>query len=232
MASHVNLLSTETSEYSPSDFSGPNLSFEIHQDKTCVRRAKSWKDMVATAENDDIELVLWKRSRLSPLVVTQDVPACDIQVLVGGHEDILAGFTETFAAADWPISLHHIVQQDVQAFLESFEDKLPASQYRLRLQSLSDDGCRRFHQDCVFQRLIITYRGDGTVWRFMDDPAQQCAVEQNAIDMECVLLRGKRAGRETNILHKSPIFKNGSLSRLIMVIDSIPSDDGPTANNG
>jgi len=77
------------------------------------------------AESDDIELVLWKRSRLSPLVVTQDVPACDIQVLVGGHEDILAGFTDAFTQADWPISLHHIVQQDVQAFLESLKTNCP-----------------------------------------------------------------------------------------------------------
>ena len=118
-------------------------------------------------------------------------------------------------------------RQDVQAFLESFEHKLPASQYRLRLQALSDDGCRRFHQDQVFQRLIITYRGDGSVWRHIDK-----SMEQDALEMECVLLRGKRAGRDSNILHKSPSFRNGRPPRLIMVIDSLPSHYGSTAKNG
>ena len=56
-------------------------------------------------------------------------------------------------------SFHEIVQLDVQAYLEAIEAVVPDSQYRLKLLALSDDACRKFHQDRTFQRLIITYRG-------------------------------------------------------------------------
>jgi hypothetical protein len=143
--------------------------------------------------------------------------ASPFEIVIGEQRDILFGFNEIFETSEWPSSLSHVVEQDVKAFLDAFEAKLPGSQYRLRLHAISDDACRKFHQDRTFQRLIITYRGQGTVWRYADN-----CVETEAMEMECVLLRGKRNGLETKILHKSPIFSQGHRPRLVMVIDIMP----------
>ena len=212
MTGHVNLLSTE-----PRENSVPNV-IQTRQDTPCVRYASSWNDMVATAENDDIELVLWKRGRISPVSAIEDVTPSEFEILVGDKDDILSGFTEAFMTSNWSAVFHEIVKLDVQAYLEAIEAVVPGSQYRLKLLALSDDACRKFHQDRTFQRLIITYRGRGAVWRHEDS-----LTEHHATDMECVFLRGKRAGRDAKILHKSPSFTTGHPPRLVMVIDTLPS---------
>lgn len=123
-----------------------------------------------------------------------------------------------FETSLWPDSLREIVEQDVKQCLNAFEVNVPNSQYRVRLQAVSDDACRKFHQDRTFQRLIITYRGEGSVWRDV-----KTSTERQAAEMECVLVRGKRAGREPHIQHRSSVFETGGWPRLIMVIDVIPS---------
>jgi len=217
MTETVNLLSRNTPENS-----GLNPSFEAIKISPTIRQAMDWNDMVATVEADDVEIVLWRRSEYASLSVADTTPESEFEIIIGEQRDIHARFAEAFEASDWPASLHDIVEQDVQAFIKAFEARVAGSNYRLRLQAISDDACRRFHQDRTFQRLIITYRGLGTVWRHMDE-----ATEYDAIEMECVLLRGKRNGRDTQILHKSPIFPTGHPSRLIMVIDVMPKGFAP-----
>ena len=181
-----------------------------------LRYASSWKDMAKTAMNDEIELVLWKRAQ--PLVTIRATKAeSEFEILLGEQQDILVGFDELLNASAWPEDLQEIVEQDVKNCLNAFEAILPSSHYRLRLQAISDDACRKLHQDTTFQRLIITYRGDGTVWHDVKHNT-----DQQAIEMECVLLRGKRAEQPAQILHRSPVFSTGELPRLIMAIDVIP----------
>jgi len=213
MTGHVNLLSPNTH-----DIVVPILRIKPRKAPPNMRRATSWADMAMSAENNDIELVLWKRPALSPVHATDDVPASDFEIILGEQGDILAEFNDTYTTSDWPAALRETVKQDLDGFLDAYEARLPESQYRLRLQAVSDDACRKFHQDRVFQRLIITYRGDGTVWRHVDTP-----LEHNAVEMECVLLRGKRGGQDAKIQHKSPVFTDGNPPRLMMVIDVIPS---------
>ena len=190
--------------------------------KPSVRRAANWHDMVATATTDDVELVLWERDKHPPIIASENPSESAFEIFIGEQRDILSKFSKIFEVSEWPVSLYDIVEQDVQAFLDAFETKLEGSQYRLRLHAISDDACRRFHQDRIFQRLIITYRGQGTVWRYAANSA-----ETKAMEMECVLLRGKRSGRDPKILHKSPIFAEGHPPRLVMVIDIIPKGFRP-----
>lgn len=212
MTDAVNLLSRDISQIPAGED-----RVENSMAKPTVRHAANWHDMVATATTDDVELVLWERDKRPTIIASEDPSESAFEIIIGEQRDILSGFNETFEASEWRVSLYDIVKQDVQAFWDAFETKLPGSQYRLRLHAISDDACRKFHQDRTFQRLIITYRGQGTVWRYADNSA-----ETEAMEMECVLLRGKRNGRDTKILHKSPIFTEGHPPRLVMVIDIMP----------
>jgi len=213
MSLDVNSLEIETDE-----MSSVNRGFDPRETRPSVRRALAWTDLVETVEDDSVELVLWRRAEPSPVRATLDVPESEFNIIVGEGEDILTGVSDVFTESDWPASLRETVKKDVRSFLMASELKVPDSQYRLRLQAVSDDACRKFHQDRTFQRLILTYRGEGTVWRAADE-----ATEHNAVEMECVLLRGKRAGRNPQILHRSPKFTPGQPPRLIMVIDVMPN---------
>ena len=212
MTDAVNLLSRDIPQIPTGEDRAENSKA-----KPSVRHAANWHDMVATTKADDVELVLWERGERPSIRASENPSESAFEIVIGEQRDILSGFNEIFEASEWPASLYDIVEQDVQAFLDAFETKLPGSQYRLRLHAISDDACRKFHQDRTFQRLIITYRGQGTVWRYADNSA-----ETEAMEMECVLLRGKRNGRDTKILHKSPIFTEGHPPRLVMVIDIMP----------
>lgn len=190
-----------------------------------MRRATGWADLIASAETDEVELAVWERRYPSPAPASDTRDPSEFEIILGERKDILAGFTDTFNASAWPDSLREILEQGVYEFLAAVEAKLPDSHYRLRLQAVSDDACRKFHQDRVFQRLIVTYRGDGTVWRHTDDIDTDDAETHSEMagQLDCVLLRGKRGEQQAKIQHKSPIFTEGNPPRLILVIDVIPS---------
>lgn len=212
MTESVNLLSRNISQSSAS-----KVSVETRMATSSLRFATSWDDLVATTKADDIELVLWKRNHFASCVATETSAAAAFEILIGERKNVLTNLNDILKTSNWPDTLQSLVRQDVQGFLNAAEARVPGSHYRLRLQAVSNDACRKFHQDRTFQRLIITYRGKGTVWRYAESTA-----EHEATEMECVLLRGKRSERDTQIEHKSPIFTEGHPPRLVMVIDIIP----------
>ena len=215
MTTHVNLLSSADAAEIPA----PNFPYQNILVPENVHHAGNWADLVRYANDDKIEIALWERQSLPALSVISNTAASEFEILFGEYQDILTGFNALYETSTWPESLREIVEQDAHYFLQACETQLPDSQYRMRLQAVSDDACRKFHQDRVFQRLILTYRGDGTIWRHVNDTC----CEQNAKAMDCVLLRGKRGDQDAKIQHKSPMFVEGQPPRLIMVIDVIPS---------
>lgn len=53
---------------------------------------------------------------------------------------------------------------DMAALVERFADLVEDRPMTLRIETLADDGCRRFHVDRTHLRLVCTYRGPGTEW--------------------------------------------------------------------
>lgn len=98
---------------------------------------------------------------------------------------------------------------------------------KIRLETVRDDGCRRFHLDNVAMRLVVTYRGPGTQWV---PPAfaraarsQQTAFEGplNRIKTgDVALFRGKKSDAADLIYHRSPPLAQGAPARLVAVIDA------------
>lgn len=98
---------------------------------------------------------------------------------------------------------------------------------KIRLETVRDDGCRRFHLDNVVMRLVVTYRGPGTQWVA---PAFACAARDQQTAYEgplnrigtgdVTLFRGKKSGAPDLIYHRSPPLSQGAPARLVAVIDS------------
>ena len=98
---------------------------------------------------------------------------------------------------------------------------------KIRLETVRDDGCRRFHLDNVVMRLVVAYRGPGTQWV---SPAFAAAArdQQTAYEgpLNCLntgdvaLFRGKKSGAPDLIYHRSPPLPQGAPARLVGVIDS------------
>lgn len=119
-------------------------------------------------------------------------------------------------------------------FMNGNEEQL--SFVHVKLQVLTDDGCRFWHQDSVPFRLLSTFRGPCTEWvhpsfssatleRRQDDSkhAQSMTHRDVAIfkgrgDADATLLHD-----QPGIVHRSPRIKGSGECRLLLVID-IPQE--------
>jgi len=99
---------------------------------------------------------------------------------------------------------------------------------RIRLETVKDDGCRKFHLDNVPMRLVVTYAGPGI--QLVPVMYSSAASEQqekyngplNSIETgEAAIFIGKKSGRVDLIFHRSPPMKPSDSARLVAVIDGV-----------
>jgi hypothetical protein len=110
---------------------------------------------------------------------------------------------------------------DILDLAHRFARILGTRTLRLRLEAIDDDACRRFHVDHVRARLLCTYRGAGTELAHpapagpTPEPLERLATGTVAI------LRGTlwSAREATGLLHRSPPFGPGDITRLLLVLD-------------
>ena len=97
---------------------------------------------------------------------------------------------------------------------------------RLRLETITDDACERFHTDNVRLRLLCTHRGPGTQW--LDPKTVAHASHDQAISATAVrhlergavaLIRGSRDPARPGLLHRSPPIAGTGMVRLPLVVD-------------
>lgn len=104
----------------------------------------------------------------------------------------------------------------------------------LRLETLHDDGCRRFHVDRVHLRLLCTYLGPGTEWLTEDQVDREAlathlpneailrgGVPQRLEPFQVAILKGERypgaAGRGQ--VHRSPPIAAAGTARVLFSLD-------------
>ena len=97
--------------------------------------------------------------------------------------------------------------------------------FSLRLETVRDDGCTRFHVDNVAMRMVTTYSGAGTQW--VPDPdalSDQTRYRRpvHAINTgDVALFRGKKLDGAT-VPHRSPKVGGGE-TRFVAVLDPLVS---------
>lgn len=100
----------------------------------------------------------------------------------------------------------------------------------LRVERITDDGCRLFHTDRVQARLLCTYAGEGTQWlpdaavdrdrlgngdnRHVTDPTAQRSIATGAV----ALLRGDLSRHGPGVMHRSPPL-GADRPRLLAAVD-------------
>jgi len=117
-----------------------------------------------------------------------------------------------------------ILAEDVAALSAIFADLMAVEMVSLRLSPVADDGCTRFHQDCVAARLLCAYRGPGTQYALPDadgnpGPVHELSTASVGV-MRGRLWRGGR-GPALSVLHRSPPLRAGDPPRLLLAIDPV-----------
>ena len=111
--------------------------------------------------------------------------------------------------------------QDIVEVLNLFKHISKAKSFRLSLESISTDMCRKFHADMNQLRLLCTYVGSGTLW--LPDDIQKDVILSNEIQQvktgNIALLKGKLYPTDKPVFHRSPEIVKLSQKRLLLRID-------------
>ena len=120
------------------------------------------------------------------------------------------------------------LSEDAIFLAQLFQELTGARRLLLRLETVVDDACCRFHADNVRFRLVTTYRGPGTEWiaprhaATMPTEAQLSDVRFSRLDRGHVaIMRGSRAAtaKRPALLHRSPPIAGSGVTRLFLAID-------------
>ncbi|WP_162911013.1 DUF1826 domain-containing protein [Azohydromonas sediminis] len=181
-----------------------------------------------------IELAAWSRDR-DPLWVhwldslsPDALPACRLEL---APADAAAWLDGRFDACVTPRGqARAALIMEMARLVDLFARLARAPGVRLRLDMVTDNACRRWHRDCVPQRLICTYRGPGTqrvrpadgaqVLSRPDDDAPR-AISFRAEDV--AVFKGCGAPGQTCdgcIVHCSPRVDGTGHVRLVLVLDT------------
>jgi len=119
-----------------------------------------------------------------------------------------------------PGTERRILTEDIAALGVIFADMMAVEMISLRLSPVADDGCTRFHQDCVAARLLCAYRGPGTQYMLPGPDGNPGPVRQLPTASVGVM-RGKLWRGGKGLLHRSPPLRAGEPPRLLLAIDPV-----------
>lgn len=116
---------------------------------------------------------------------------------------------------------------DIDFLARIFRRTVAADRVVVRLETVSDDACRRFHVDNLRFRLITTYRGPGTEWLDPEVPMVPAdggapgVVRRRLSTGHVGVMRGGMAATPScpALPHRSPPIAGRGISRLVLVID-------------
>ena len=127
-----------------------------------------------------------------------------------------------------PKSLSKHLAKDLIVLSQYFAKASQAKSVRVRLETVADDGCSKFHLDNVTMRLVVTYAGPGTQWvppafaLAARDRQENYTGPLNAIATgDVAIFRGKKSRCADLVFHRSPPLRAGDSTRVVAVIDAI-----------
>lgn len=153
----------------------------------------------------------------------EKLPKGRLSLTLGDVENaVVALFDDPLTARD-----PHVRQlgKDVKAQAEAFTRIMDIKSFEMRFDVVTNNACRKFHQDNVSARLLCAYRGRGTQYGICDTAPEP----ENIMDMPTGavgLFKGRLwpAYERSSVYHRSPRIEGTGETRLLLVIDT-PSCD-------
>lgn len=188
---------------------------------------------LSVIRRSDVNLAVWRRRLPAGLskqcAQLEEAGWPSFQIATTPDEvatDLAAALPSRWTAGPLPDDIVHLVTV--------YAGILGCSAIRLRLDSMSGDGCRFFHVDYVGLRLLCTYRGAGTQWlpdgavtrsalgrgdndAVLSDPRRIQALRAGHV----ALLKGEAwpGNRGRGLVHRSPPADPSGARRLLLCLD-------------
>lgn len=184
----------------------------------------------------EVNLAVWQRPLEADLLAAaRGFAAGNGNLTLSACPRSIAG--ELYAALapyEIPMLLRDRWIADMAGLAREFARLDASERLQLRLETVRDDGCRRFHTDLVTLRLLCTYWGPATQWldnAQVDRQALQNGQPNAAIALAApsqlglgwvALLKGDAypGNADQGIVHRSPPIAREGVERVLLCIDS------------
>lgn len=201
--------------------------------------------------SDKVQLAVWRRERVPDFVTKLSDPFIDPASLPTFEgvvtPDICHQVLSTYMCCPYnlrskkgnPLSddcLEELVYE-IDRLVHAFSEVSGSDIVNIKLEALSDNGCRFWHQDSVPLRLVATYRGPCTEYvapehsrSTLRKRTRNSTHAQTLTHHDVALFKGQgETDEETPILgqdgivHRSPRIEGEGIYRLVLVLD-IPQE--------
>jgi len=185
----------------------------------------------------DTNLCLWRRASL-PAVADEIAGLHALDLPDVRRSTCTATFDEDAGALLYESGLDPLAFRnwlaDMRLLADLFFAVNEGRHVTLRLETTTDDGCRRFHVDRTHLRLLCTYRGPGTEW--LTDAQVDRAAQSSGAPNESIIRTGEPSRFEPfwvgvlkgdaypgnaghGLVHRSPPIGGSGQTRVLFCLD-------------
>jgi len=187
-------------------------------------------DGLARLNEDGTELVIWQRTLpdgFREWIEGVDASNLPHFRLLVAPDDLCRALEPLLDDCGLPAgTMRDTLVSDIDGLVRTFAEITDVDEVDIRLESIDHDACWRFHRDTVDARLLTTYRGPATEWV---SPTHAEVAIADQLDFEgplerlgdddVAIFKGKTAGPETGIVHRSPPIEGTGLTRLLLCLN-------------
>lgn len=125
---------------------------------------------------------------------------------------------------------------ELRELLELYQDLMGCESFGIRLHTLNEDMCPRFHVDRVGVRMLCTYTGPGTEWLMNEDVDRSALGPKGDVikrggsihqmrSFDVGLLKGEAfPGNEgRGLVHRSPAIASAGKKRILFSVEALDS---------
>ena len=162
-----------------------------------------------------VQMAIWQRRLSADLQAWLELldVAClpDLRILVG-PSDLKSALGELLNECSMPDDEMRLAfVEDIDKLVSLFAEITRKEYVDVRLQSIDNDACWKFHRDTVKMRLLTTYLG----------PSTECFHQH-----EVGIFKGSEYDAGNGIVHRSPPVAGTGCTRLLLCLNQ-PSDISP-----
>ncbi len=120
-----------------------------------------------------------------------------------------------------------MLASDVAAQAKAFVGIMDVKRFTMRFDVVTNNACRKFHQDNVTARLLCAYRGRGTQYGICNGAPEPDVIHEMQTGA-VGLFKGRQwpSYQASTVYHRSPPIEGTGETRLLLVIDtSVCGDD-------
>ena len=207
-------------------FSAPSLN-SLNERETVTN---SYPEILKLILQKHVQLAIWKRklpigfTNWLSLLQAEQLPNFRVLARSSNLRKILQTLLKSCGTPDE--NMQRILVGDIEYLVSLFAKIAQTDCVDIRLETITNDACWKYHQDHVPVRLLTTYLGPATQWvkptyseYALRDQTQFAGPIENMETLDVSIFKGRCAKNCDGIVHRSPPINSSGETRLLLCLN-------------